>query len=133
MRVLEAADVSRSDLARIEAAARELPRSEFADALLALFAAVRDGEDYILAERNESLSPATVATMLGMSRPHLYKLLDAGDIPFTRVGRDRRIMLHDVVRYKNHRDVESKALAERFAHSGSSHDAAVDAIEELLD
>lgn len=133
MKVLEAADVSQSDLARVEAVTRDLPQSEFADALLSLFAAVRAGEDFILAGRNESLSPTTVATMLGMSRPHLYKLLDTGDIPFTRIGRDRRIMLHDVVRYKNLRDIESKALAERFAHSAASHEAAVDAIEEMLD
>lgn len=133
MRVLEAADVNASDLEQVERVTRDLPKSEFSDVLLTLFAAVRAGEDFILSGQNETLTPATVATMLGMSRPHLYKLLDSGDIEFTRVGRDRRIPLREVVKYKERRDVESRALAERFAHANGSREAAIDAIEELLD
>jgi excisionase family DNA binding protein len=41
------------------------------------------------------------AEILGCSRPHLVKLLDQGEIDFTMVGRHRRILFEDVIKYKN--------------------------------
>ncbi len=40
------------------------------------------------------------AEILGCSRPHLVKLLEKGDIPFTIVGKHRRVKLEDVMNYK---------------------------------
>ena len=40
------------------------------------------------------------AEILGCSRPHLVKLLEEGVIPFTKVGKHRRIMFDDMVQYK---------------------------------
>lgn len=40
------------------------------------------------------------AEILGCSRPHLIKILEEGKIPFTKVGRHRRIMYEDVAAYK---------------------------------
>lgn len=40
------------------------------------------------------------AEILGCSRPHLVKILEDGEIPFTKVGRHRRIMFEDVMKYK---------------------------------
>lgn len=40
------------------------------------------------------------AEILGCSRPHLIKILEDGEIPFTKIGRHRRIMIEDVVAYK---------------------------------
>lgn len=48
------------------------------------------------------------AEMLGCSRPYLVKLLEEGVMPFTKVGRHRRIMLKDVVEYKNKMKAEQK-------------------------
>ncbi|QBK78178.1 helix-turn-helix domain-containing protein (plasmid) [Myroides odoratimimus] len=41
------------------------------------------------------------AEILGCSRPHLVKLLEQGEIDFTMVGRHRRILFEDVIKYKN--------------------------------
>lgn len=40
------------------------------------------------------------AEMIGCSRPFLVKLLEEGKIEFTKVGRHRRIMFDDIVKYK---------------------------------
>lgn len=48
------------------------------------------------------------AEMLGCSRPYLVKLLEEGVMPYTKVGRHRRIMFKDVVEYKNKMKAEQK-------------------------
>ena len=48
------------------------------------------------------------AEMLGCSRPYLVKLLEENVIPYTKVGRHRRIMFKDVVEYKNKMKAEQK-------------------------
>lgn len=40
------------------------------------------------------------ADILSCSRVHLVKLLEGGEIPFTKVGRHRRIKIEDVLSYK---------------------------------
>ena len=48
------------------------------------------------------------AEILGCSRPHLIKILEEGKIPFTKVGRHRRIKFEDVVSYKRKIKEEQK-------------------------
>ncbi|MFA5669844.1 MAG: helix-turn-helix domain-containing protein [Balneolaceae bacterium] len=40
------------------------------------------------------------AEILGCSRPHVVKLLETGNIKFTKVGKHRRIKYEDVITYK---------------------------------
>jgi len=40
------------------------------------------------------------AEILGCSRPYFIKLLDEGKIAYTKIGKHRRIMLEDVLKYK---------------------------------
>ncbi len=46
------------------------------------------------------MTTQAAAGMLGCSRPHLIKLLEQGKIPFTLVGKHRRIKYEDVMRYR---------------------------------
>lgn len=48
------------------------------------------------------------AEILGCSRPHLVKLLEEGKINFTKVGKHRRIMFEDVLKYKKEMKLEQK-------------------------
>ncbi len=48
------------------------------------------------------------AELLGCSRPHLVKLLEEGKIEFTKVGKHRRIMFEDVMKYKQVMKEEQK-------------------------
>lgn len=56
------------------------------------------------------MTTQAAAELLGCSRPHLVKLLEAGDIPYTKVGKHRRVMFEDVVAYKEKAKAEQKAL-----------------------
>lgn len=49
------------------------------------------------------------AQMLGMSRPTLMKLVDAGDIEFVRVGSHRRIPMRALVKIQRQRQAEHEA------------------------
>ena len=68
----------------------------------------------------ETVTPAQAARLLGVSRPHVYKLLDTGVVAHHRVGKHRRIRLDDLKIYRN--DIESarKELAETFARSAGA-------------
>jgi excisionase family DNA binding protein len=48
------------------------------------------------------------AEILGCSRPYLIKLLETGKIEFTKVGKHRRIMFEDILKYKKQMKEEQK-------------------------
>lgn len=53
------------------------------------------------------------AEILGCSRPHLVKLLEEGKIPFTFIGKHRRVKFEDVMKYKKQlKDKQRQLLIE---------------------
>lgn len=57
------------------------------------------------------------AEMLGCSRPHIVKLLETGKIPFTKVGKHRRIKYEDVISYKKEMKAEQARLISEIMES----------------
>lgn len=106
---------------------------ELRDVLLSIARCVRDGDDVLVVDGNApALTPSQAAKHLGMSRAHLYKLLDRGEIQFDRVGRDRRIRFQDLAAFEERRQRDRRELAERFAHQDETRAGAVDEIADLL-
>jgi excisionase family DNA binding protein len=56
------------------------------------------------------ITTQAAAELLGCSRPHLVKLLEEGKIPFTKIGKHRRIRCHDVIDYKKKMKAEQRKL-----------------------
>ena len=55
------------------------------------------------------LTTQAAAEMLGCSRPHFVKLLETGEIEFTKVGKHRRVRFEDVMAYKKAMKAKQKA------------------------
>ena len=46
------------------------------------------------------MTTQAAADLLGCSRPHLVKLLEEGEIEYTKIGKHRRVKFEDVMNYK---------------------------------
>jgi len=73
------------------------------------------GRAIVLIPENQQLTTQRAADLLGVSRPHLIKLLEAGELPYHKAGSHRRIYLKDLIAYQKHRDAERKAALDRIA------------------
>lgn len=56
------------------------------------------------------MTTQAAADFLGCSRPYFVNLLEDGKIPFTKVGKHRRVKFEDVVAYKKHKKATQKEL-----------------------
>lgn len=56
------------------------------------------------------MTTQAAAELLGCSRPHLIRLLEKGEIQFTKIGKHRRIRYEDIVKYKKEIKARQKQL-----------------------
>jgi excisionase family DNA binding protein len=56
------------------------------------------------------ITTQAAAELIGCSRPHLIKLLEKGEIEFTKIGKHRRIKYQDVLEYKKKVKAEQRKL-----------------------
>lgn len=83
-----------------------------AHSLLELLRHVGQGRLVTLVPVDAKLTTQKAADLLNVSRPHLIKLIDGGELPCEMVGRHRRVQAQDVLAYKAKRDRDrAEALA----------------------
>ncbi|HCL3680301.1 TPA: helix-turn-helix domain-containing protein [Pseudomonas aeruginosa] len=62
------------------------------------------------------LTTQEAADLLNVSRPHLVKLLEEGDLPHHKTGRHRRVCFSDLMEYKQQRDAVSHKVMDELAN-----------------
>jgi excisionase family DNA binding protein len=80
----------------------EIPASVF-HALQLVVRGMAQGQTMTLVPHGHELTTQEAADLLHISRPHLYKLLEAGLLPYHYVGTHRRIKIEDVLAYQEER------------------------------
>lgn len=82
------------------------------EAFMAIFQEMSKSGEIAIASTDKSLTSQEAANFLGVSRPHLNKLLDNSIVPFHKTGSHRRVYFRDVLEYKKKRDGMSRGLAD---------------------
>jgi excisionase family DNA binding protein len=70
------------------------------DALVEFLQAAAEGERAVVVRSPEELSTEEAAAILGVSRPTVVRLVDAGTLPARLVGTHRRLTLADLLAYR---------------------------------
>lgn len=121
------ASVDTAALATLDEASQKLEAGAVKDALEAFAHALRSGRQVSVVSTDVFVTPSEAATILGVSRTHLYKVLDLGALPFETVGnRDRRIALRDLEEYVAAAEALRQRAAVRRAHAQTMKARALD-------
>lgn len=73
--------------------------------------------------QSQVLTTQQAAELLGISRPTLIRMLDAGRIPYQQAGTHRRLFLEDVLQYREERrEAQYKFLADTALSSDDEED-----------
>lgn len=77
--------------------------------LVDVVSAMAKGQAISVMPRNQRLTTREAADFLGVSRPTLVRLLEAGNIPYEQPSRHRYVFLSDLVAYKQTRRHERRS------------------------
>jgi excisionase family DNA binding protein len=97
----------------------ELPDSVYT-ALVRVAQVLAAGYGVTILPTRAKLTTQQAADLLGISRPSLIRLLEAGAIPYERVRSHRRILLTDLLEFRRRRDAEREAALERIVRDAQA-------------
>lgn len=75
--------------------------------------AMSQGQAVTVAPVHQRLTTQEAADLLGVSRPTFVKLLEDGEIPYEQPGRHRRVLLSEVLAYRQRRSVRAREALDR--------------------
>lgn len=73
-----------------------------------LVAELRAGHPVAVLSEDAELTSSEAAGLLNVSRPHLVKLLERGEMPYRKVGAHHRVLAADVVAYRAARSAQRR-------------------------
>lgn len=95
---------------------------ELYDVLRDVVRALSQGLAISIAPHNTMLTTQEAADLLNISRPTLVRLLTDGEIPYTMRGRHRRVMLRDVLDYRERTRRERRQTLDQLAADAEEDD-----------
>lgn len=95
----------------------EIPESVY-EALRRAVHVMARGDAVAIIPYNKQLTTQQAADFLNVSRPFLIKLLNGGTIPYSSVGKHRRIQFNDLVQYQVRRDADRRRRLAKITEIG---------------
>lgn len=129
---LRATAVENAQLDELRSFAKGLPESQLRAILESLATSVEAGEDLALLELSSEFTPNEAAKRLNVSRSFLIKLMDAGELPFHHVGRDRRILARDIIAFQKQRESDTRRFVEQRANHRALRTEALGEMTDLV-
>lgn len=83
--------------------------------LVDILAELAEGNAVKVIPIHAEVTTQEAADVLNVSRPHVVKLLETGELPFHKTGKHRRIRFADLMDYKAKRDARSEAAMAELA------------------
>lgn len=97
-----------------------VPKAAF-DLFLEILGHLANGTAVSIVPVHAEVTTQQAADMLNVSRPFLVKLLEAGAIPHRKVGAHRRILMADIMAYKQADDEKRNAVLDELAAEAQKH------------
>jgi len=85
--------------------------------LAKILKATSEGQPISIVPVAMEMTTQAAAELIGCSRPHLVKLLESGEINFTKVGKHRRVKYEDVMAYKKTMKTKQEDLLQEIMRS----------------
>ena len=76
------------------------------DLLVTVVGLLENGSGVTVVPLGAELTTAETAELLNVSRPHVVKMLEAGEMAFHKVGTHRRVYLDDVLKFREERNTQ---------------------------
>ena len=89
--------------------------AELFEILVKSAAELQRGRSVSIIPNERMMTTQEAAQLLGISRPTLVKMLERGEVPFSKVGRHRRVQLSDLLKYKKRQATERRTTLQKVA------------------
>lgn len=107
---------------------------EIYEVLVKAVTAMRKGLAVTITPSSMTLTTQQAAELLGVTRPTLVGILNAGKIPFEKPGTHRRVRLEDVLAFKEARKAEQyEALSSMGTNDDEAPEVAVERMKRARD